>query len=72
MSIITFMLVIICLALALLGTAGFLIYKLVTKEKPPRDFSGVTTPPSFRDTGEPYSLPSTGKKPEGEKSGEIR
>jgi hypothetical protein len=72
MSIIMFMLLIVCLALALLGAAGYLIYRLVTREKPPKDFTGVNTPPSFKDVDENLSLPISAKPREGEKSGETR
>jgi hypothetical protein len=58
MSIITFMLLIVALAIVLLGTAGYLTYKLVKREKPPKDFTGVATPPSFKDADDTYSLPT--------------
>lgn len=69
MSITLFMLVIVALALGLLGTAGFLVYKLVTRPKPPKDFTGVETPPSFRDADE-HIPPIVLRGSEREKSGE--
>jgi hypothetical protein len=71
MSIITFMLLVIAVALALLGAAGFLVYKLATRAKPPKDFSQVSTPPSFKDAEIRYPLPNPMKSQE-EKNGERR
>ena len=70
MSIITFMLFIVALAIVLLGAAGYLTYKLVTREKPPKDFTGVATPPSFRDADDPHSLPTPVTSWEYNESGE--
>lgn len=72
MSITLFMLIIAAAIMGLLGVAGAMVYKLATKPKPPKDFSRVQTPPSFKDAEEMPPPPLSARLPESEKTGERR